>query len=75
MIILDGYKLSYNAFDSLRNSGQNKKFKSEYLLAIFFVYPTGTVDLITTIADELYFIIFSTTNSMDDVSNCFVLLS
>ena len=49
-IIRDGYKLSYNALPSLKNSGENIIFYVLNIFLTFFVYPTGTVDFITIIA-------------------------
>jgi len=43
--ILDGYRLSYNAFPSLKNSGENIMLLVLYFFRASLVYPTGTVDL------------------------------
>ena len=49
-IILDGYKLSYKARPSRRNSGENRILLVWYFSLTDSVYPTGTVDLIIIIA-------------------------
>ena len=49
-IILDGYKLSYKARPSLKNSGENIILSVSNIALTFSVYPTGTVDLITIVA-------------------------
>ena len=54
-MILEGYKLSYKAFDSLKNSGENKIVNFENFFLILSVNPTGIVDLITTIALQFTF--------------------
>ena len=52
-IILEGNKLSYNAFPSLKNSGENKILLKLNLILVLAVKPTGTVDLITITAFKL----------------------
>ncbi len=47
--ILDGNKLSYAAFPSLRNSGEKYILRFLYLLLHFSTNPMGTVDLIIII--------------------------
>ena len=46
-------------------------FSQQYFFRMDFVYPTGIVDLITIIADGLYFITNSMTDSTADVSKKF----
>ena len=49
-IILEGYKLSYKALPSLKNSGENIIFSVSNISLTLFVYPTGTVDFIIIVA-------------------------
>ncbi|MNI71231.1 hypothetical protein D3C73_1270920 [compost metagenome] len=49
-ITLEGYKLSYNALPSRKNSGENIIFCVLNFILASSVYPTGTVDLITKVA-------------------------
>ena len=48
-----GYRLSYNALPSRKNSGLNRSFVFAYFLRISPVNPTGTVDFITITARGL----------------------
>ena len=45
-----GYRLSYSAFDSRRNSGLNRMFFTPYFAFTEAVNPTGTVLLTTMYA-------------------------
>src|SRR5699024_11376117 len=74
-IIREGYKLSYKAFDSRKNSGLNKMFFVLYFLRTDSVYPTGMVDLIIIVALGLAFNTNSITVSTAEVSKKFNLLS
>ena len=74
-IILDGYRLSYNAFDSRKNSGLKIILSQWNFSLMLAVYPTGIVDLITIIASGLYSITSLITASTADVSKKFFLLS
>ena len=47
--ILEGYKLSYKAFPSLKNSGEKIRLSMPYFSFIDLVKPTGIVDLIIMI--------------------------
>ena len=49
-MIREGYKLSYSAMLSLRNSGEKRMFPHPNFSRSAEVYPTGTVLLITTTA-------------------------
>src|SRR5690625_1111873 len=62
-MILDGYKLSYKALPSLRNSGENMMLSVSNFSLTDFVYLTGMVDLITMTASGLMDYIFSITVS------------
>ena len=77
-IILDGYKLSYKAFDSLRNSGLNIILSILHFARICSVSPTGIVDLITIVGFSLRVdveaLTKSKTASIAEVSNVFNLL-
>ena len=66
-IILEGYRLSYKAFPSRKNSGENMIFSHPVSSLTFAVYPTGTVDLITITASGLIFITPAITASTDEV--------
>jgi hypothetical protein len=66
--ILEGYKLSYKAFPSLRNSGEKMILKSGCFSRCSCVYPTGIVDLIMIVAFELYLETSKITLSTVDVS-------
>ena len=52
-MILEGYRLSYNAFDSLKNSGEKMIFLLPVFSLILCVYPTGIVLLMTIMASGL----------------------
>ena len=67
-IILDGYKLSYSAFPSLKNSGENIILFILYFVFILSVNPTGTVDLIIIVVCIFIFFIFSMVSSTSEVS-------
>ena len=67
-IILEGYKLSYNALPSRKNSGEKIIFSVSYFFLTLSVYPTGTVDLITIIASLFTLRTSSITCSTDEVS-------
>ena len=73
--ILDGWRLSFKALPSLKNSGTKIISKLGYFFCIFFIYPTGIVDRIITVGLELDFWIFSNDCSIDEVSNLFVSMS
>ena len=45
--ILDGYRLSYRAYPSLKNSGEKIILSVLYLFFRYSVCPSGRVDLIT----------------------------
>ena len=67
-IILDGYKLSYNAFPSLKNSGLNIIFSISYFSFIACIKPTGTVDLTTIVVFIFISFTFFIISSTVDVS-------
>ena len=71
----DGYKLSYKAFDSRKNSGLKIIFLVLYFLRTEAVYPTGMVDLIIIIASGFVFNTSSMTASTAEQSKKFFLLS
>ena len=71
-IILDGYKLSYKALPSLKNSGENIIFVIPYFFFIDSTYPTGIVDFITIVVSRLIEITFSIMSSTELVSKYFV---
>ena len=68
MIILDGYKLSFKAFPSLKNSGEKIILLLENFCCKKHVCPTGIVDLITTYAFLLCSRASLTALSTDEVS-------
>ena len=72
IIILEGYKLSYKAFPSLKNSGENIIFFFLYFFLNSLVYPIGIVDLIIIVASLFTSIIFLIVSSTLCVSNTFV---
>lgn len=49
-IIREGYKLSYSALPSRKNSGENIILLHSNIFLTLLVYPTGTVDLIIIVA-------------------------
>ena len=61
-------KLSYKAFPSLKNSGENIILSILYFFLTLLIKPTGIVDLITIIAFELLIKTCSITDSTADVS-------
>ena len=63
-----GYRLSYSALDSRRNSGLNIIFFVSYFLRTDSVYPTGIVDLMTMMASGFTFKTSSITASTAEVS-------
>ena len=62
-IILEGWRLSYKAFPSLKNSGEKIMLSASNISFTLFVYPTGTVDLITIVASGLIDSTFAITAS------------
>ena len=67
-MILDGYKLSYKAFVSLKNSGAKNIFFLLKLFRSMSVKPKGIVDLITIVALSLCSILSEMTFYTDEVS-------
>ena len=65
-IILLGNKLSYKAFDSLKNSGLNIMLFALYFSRTDLVYPTGMVDLITIVGLLSLFFVDSRISSITD---------
>ena len=65
--IREGYKLSYNAFPSLKNSGEKTIFSVLNFAFNSNVYPTGTVDLIIKVASGRMIRAFSITSSTVEV--------
>lgn len=61
-------KVSYKAFDSLKNSGLKIILTVLYFLRTDSVYPTGIVDLMTMIAFGFTFNTSSITASTAEVS-------
>lgn len=70
-MIREGYKLSYSALDSRRNSGLKRMLWLPVFALICRVYPTGIVDLITMMASGLTDSTISITDSTADVSKKF----
>ena len=71
----EGYRLSYSALDSRRNSGLNRMLSVPNFSRTLAVYPTGMVDLMTMMASALYCMTSLMTASTAEVSKCWVLLS
>ena len=71
IIILEGYKLSYNACPSLKNSGENIILSILYFSFIDFINPTGIVDFITIVVSIFISLTFFITSSTLDVSKKF----
>ena len=67
-IILDGYKLSYKAFPSLKNSGLKIILSIWYFSFIALINPTGTVDLTTIVVFIFILLTFFIISSTEEVS-------
>ena len=70
-MILLGYKLSYKALPSLKNSGQKIILLEPITSLMCLVYPTGIVDFITIIAFGFTFVTTLITASTAEVSKKF----
>ena len=71
----EGYRLSYSALDSRRNSGLKMMFLVWYFYRTEAVNPTGMVDLMIIVASGFTFRTSSMTASTAEQSKKFFLLS